>query len=55
MESGVYQRFNRAIEKIFDNAEEVDVTAEIGQMALATILLSHFEIKIVGSSWYYYY
>ena len=30
MESGVYQRFNRAIEKIFDNAEEVDVTAEIG-------------------------
>ena len=31
MESGVYQRFNRAIEKIFDNAEEVDVTAEIDE------------------------
>ncbi|XP_050736968.1 nipped-B-like protein isoform X1 [Eriocheir sinensis] len=29
MESGVYQRFNRAVEKIFDNTEDLDVTAEI--------------------------
>ncbi|KAK7086913.1 hypothetical protein SK128_008836 [Halocaridina rubra] len=29
METGVYQRFNRAIEKIFDNTEDLDVTAEI--------------------------
>lgn len=31
MESGVYQRFNRAVEKIFDNTEDLDVTAEIGE------------------------
>ncbi|XP_066990577.1 nipped-B-like protein isoform X1 [Macrobrachium rosenbergii] len=29
METGVYQRFNRAIEKIFDNTEDLDLTAEI--------------------------
>ena len=31
MESGVYQRFNRAVEKIFDNTEDLDVNAEIGK------------------------
>ena len=31
METGVYQRFNRAIEKIFDNTEDLDVNAEIGK------------------------
>ena len=31
MDSGVYQRFNRAVEKIFDNTEDLDVTAEIGK------------------------
>ncbi|XP_071520359.1 uncharacterized protein [Panulirus ornatus] len=30
METGVYQRFNRAVEKIFDNTEDLDLNAEIG-------------------------
>lgn len=34
MESGVYQRFNRAVEKIFDNTEDLDVNAEIGKEGL---------------------
>ncbi|XP_042884604.1 nipped-B-like protein isoform X2 [Penaeus japonicus] len=29
METGVYQRFNRAVEKIFDNTEDLDLSAEI--------------------------
>ncbi|XP_042215621.1 nipped-B-like protein isoform X2 [Homarus americanus] len=29
METGVYQRFNRAVEKIFDNTEDLDLNAEI--------------------------
>lgn len=33
METGVYQRFNRAVEKIFDNTEDLDLSAEIGEKA----------------------
>ncbi|KAK8753828.1 hypothetical protein OTU49_001786 [Cherax quadricarinatus] len=29
METAVYQRFNRVVEKIFDNTEDLDLTAEI--------------------------
>ncbi|CAL4060266.1 unnamed protein product, partial [Meganyctiphanes norvegica] len=29
METGVYQRFNRTVEKIFDNTEDLDLNAEI--------------------------
>ena len=35
MESNVYQRFNRAVEKIFDNTEDIDLNAEIGNVWLS--------------------
>lgn len=34
METGVYLRFTRAVEKIFDNAEDIDLNAEIGKFSL---------------------
>jgi hypothetical protein len=31
METNTYQRFNRTVELIFDNTEDLDFTAELGR------------------------
>lgn len=45
MESGVYQRFNRAVEKIFDNTEDLDVTVEIGEEVWVKLLQNYINDK----------
>jgi cohesin loading factor subunit SCC2 len=32
METNTYQRFNRSIEVVFENTEDLDVTAELGML-----------------------
>ena len=39
METNTYQRFNRSIEVVLENTEDLDVTAELG-MAYITYLLT---------------